>query len=514
MRQTLLQMAGLLTAVFVGAGAQGDTAKDALERAVRAMGDISDVGGVVFEGRGVIFQAAERQGLMDHGRESSRFREVIAVDVRGRRASHEQEHARLDGSQEHIRMVHPAPGEWMVTGMREGWAVRFADERFTPGMMRMMRRVPQVMAREAMASGGARLVGERDGLDLVAYEIDSGRTITLGIDRAGLVRSASFEMDAPTFGDALIAWSFDEYEEVGPLLLPREYGVSIEGRRYTRMRVTDARVMESVDDGLFGPAPGAATPEARPAPADMFDPTARAQVREVAPGVHQARHLRAGFHPAFVEFDDFVVAFDAPAGYPLLHEIPASDVAYGATSATLSERYIELIAEATGGKPVRYVVLTHFHNDHAGGLRAFMARGATVVAGAEVVDLVRALASEAHTIAPDRFARDPRAFDIAGVDEVYEITDGSRTLEVVAVGENPHAEGLLVGRLPAQRIVIESDFLYPGPIESFPDPMHAAGARWFGRWLDARGWDPEMALTSHASGVARREHLDKARSLD
>lgn len=235
--------------------------------------------------------------------------------------------------------------------------------------------------------------------------------------------------------------------------------------------------------------------------------------RAAPPRVWQARRLRTGFHPAFIEFEDFVVAFDAPAGHPILHEIPASDVAWGATSATLTERYIELIDEATGGKQVRYVVLTHFHNDHAGGLRAFMARGATVVAGAAIVDLVRELAQEAHTIAPDRFGREPRAFDIVGVEGTYEITDGLRTLQVVALGENPHAEGLVVGRLPAEGVVIESDFMYPGSVESLPDPMHAEAARWFIRWMDSRGWDPETVLTSHASGVATRGHLEKVRGM-
>ena len=75
----------------------------------------------------------------------------------------------------------------------------------------------------------------------------------------------------------------------------------------------------------------------------------------------------------FVEFEEFVVAVDAPVGYPLLNELPASDVAPGPTADWLSRRYLELIREAVPDKPVRYLVLSHFHNDHAGGLRAFVA---------------------------------------------------------------------------------------------------------------------------------------------
>jgi alkyl sulfatase BDS1-like metallo-beta-lactamase superfamily hydrolase len=32
-------------------------------------------------------------------------------------------------------------------------------------------------------------------------------------------------------------------------------------------------------------------------------------------------------------------------------------------------------------KPVRFLVSTHFHNDHTGGVRAYIAAGATVVTG-------------------------------------------------------------------------------------------------------------------------------------
>src|SRR5207237_8930621 len=47
----------------------------------------------------------------------------------------------------------------------------------------------------------------------------------------------------------------------------------------------------------------------------------------------------------------------------------------GGDAATATEM-LGQIAETTGGKPVRYVVLTHAHADHTTGVRAFVAAGA------------------------------------------------------------------------------------------------------------------------------------------
>src|SRR5262249_19885780 len=58
---------------------------------------------------------------------------------------------------------------------------------------------------------------------------------------------------------------------------------------------------------------------------------------------------------------------------------------------------LKAIAETTGNKPVRTLVLTHNHADHAGGARAFAAAGARVLCQEADAGQILALVSHAAT---------------------------------------------------------------------------------------------------------------------
>ena len=91
--------------------------------------------------------------------------------------------------------------------------------------------------------------------------------------------------------------------------------------------------------------------------------------RQLADGVYL---LGGGTHNSIaIEFKDFIAVFEAP-----LNE---------ARSLAVIEEIVRLIP----GKPIRWVVNSHQHFDHAGGLRAYMHIGATIVTHVEELRLLQ-----------------------------------------------------------------------------------------------------------------------------
>lgn len=124
-------------------------------------------------------------------------------------------------------------------------------------------------------------------------------------------------------------------------------------------------------------------------------------------------------------------------------------------------------------KPIRYVVNSHPHFDHAGGLRAFVAEGATVVTQ-EVnrAFFERALAAPA-TIRPDHLAKSGRKALVEGVGDRGVLTDDARTVELHLIAGNLHHDGLLMLHLLKEKLLIQADAYTPLPPNA-PPPTPAS----------------------------------------
>jgi glyoxylase-like metal-dependent hydrolase (beta-lactamase superfamily II) len=162
---------------------------------------------------------------------------------------------------------------------------------------------------------------------------------------------------------------------------------------------------------------------------------------ELAPGVW---HLSGGTHHSLVvDQADGLVVVEAPL--------------YG-------ERSEALLTWAAGkfpGKPVRHVVATHFHSDHAAGLRTFVAAGSTIVAGDAALGLYRRVFAARRTIEPDRLAATPRLATLRGVapGETLTLPDAARPVDIYTV-DTTHAADMLVAVVNG--VLFVSDLYSPG----------------------------------------------------
>jgi glyoxylase-like metal-dependent hydrolase (beta-lactamase superfamily II) len=126
------------------------------------------------------------------------------------------------------------------------------------------------------------------------------------------------------------------------------------------------------------------------------------------------------------------------------------------------------------GKPIKYLVLTHFHIDHSGGIRAYAAKGATILTLEANVPFVNTVLSRPKTARPDSLAKAGNVTaNVEGVKDGKSLTDGERTIELRELA-NPHSSGMLAVYLPKEKVLFESDLFTPGtPV----DPTNTLGVQ-------------------------------------
>jgi glyoxylase-like metal-dependent hydrolase (beta-lactamase superfamily II) len=211
-----------------------------------------------------------------------------------------------------------------------------------------------------------------------------------------------------------------------------------------------------------------------------FDTRATSGLRlvELAPGV---QHVVGGSHNALVvEMRDHLVVFDSPV----------SDAHSGMVLALARQKF--------GPKPVKYLVLSHHHMDHAGGFRAYAAQGATLVVGKGNGEHFRRLLAAPFTRNPDLPARDLKATPVVEVADKWVATDGAREVQAYLL-ENPHASGFLVGYVPEARLGFIVDVWSPGaaPLpEKLTPPLAALVAG-----VKKAGIEPQKFAGGHGSSA-------------
>jgi glyoxylase-like metal-dependent hydrolase (beta-lactamase superfamily II) len=135
------------------------------------------------------------------------------------------------------------------------------------------------------------------------------------------------------------------------------------------------------------------------------------------------------------------------------------------------DRAAAVLAEVkslVSNKPLKYVVATHHHFDHSGGLRAIAAEGVTVIAhDANKAFLEKALAAPA-TVSPDRLAKAGKKGTVEGMRDRRVLTDGTRTVELLHLAGNTHHSGLIVAYLPKEKLLVEADAFTPAPANAPP----------------------------------------------
>jgi glyoxylase-like metal-dependent hydrolase (beta-lactamase superfamily II) len=252
------------------------------------------------------------------------------------------------------------------------------------------------------------------------------------IDPAGLLARVETWVEHPIFGDMHVETRFSEYRNFGGIGAPTRIARRLVGMETFVMAIGSVRANPAdLTRLLTSPAP---------APAPRAAASAPPFSERLAEGVYRI----AGSYAALaVEFRDHAVVVEA-----------GGDEARGLAVIAETKRLFP-------GKRIRYVVNTHPHFDHAGGLPPFVAEGVTIIADDPSRYFLEQALRSPRTLLGDALARSKRRASVEGVVEKRVLTDGARTLELHHVERLEHSDAMLLAYLPKERILFTADFELP-----------------------------------------------------
>lgn len=323
---------------------------------------------------------------------------------------------------------------------------------------------------------------------------DDGQLLRIYLDtETDLPAKVETREDDPIYGDTIFEVIFSDWRQVDEVRLPFELIYRVNGRVIQTEEREQISVNVELQTDTFTVPPELRQPFDSAAALwgkrafqwflrriAMGTSSSAVQpliLTEVAPGVH---HVTGGSHHSLIiEMEDHLIVVEAP-----LYE----------------ERSQAVLAEAQKRwpeKPVRYVVNTHFHNDHSGGLRAYVAVGATLITGAINEKYFEEVFRAPHSVHPDALQQHPRPVVVETVSESENkvLSAGQRSVEIYPV-ENSHVEGMLVVYLPQEKLLFVSDLFSPG------SQRGGVGAKELLTAITQYGLQVEFIVGGHGRGVA------------
>ena len=363
-----------------------------------------------------------------------------------------------------------------------------------------MRRLPPFVLLEALNRAPTlRYLGEEEFAGkrqkVISVLRPDNQQLALSFDaQTNLLTRYGYLYADPVTGDSEIAQSYSGYRTLGKLKLPSGRALYNSGGVIQEVEYTDLQINTKPAESMFAGPTGfeklAAPPAAPPPPA----------VSKVADDVYLLQGLAGGTHNVlFVAFNDYILVLEAP-----------EQILYNNNSV----QALQKIKETIPNKPVKYLVLTHHHSDHAGGFREYVAEGATIVTTRNTKTFLEKAAATQSSLLP-RFSPQKKLTIETIENKKRVFQDDKHVVEIYDVGPNPHAEEILVAYLPKEKILFQADLLNAAPNGTIPIAQDSTIS--FSERLQQLGLDVEKIYGVHGRAATPEElrtSIERRRASD
>ncbi len=268
-----------------------------------------------------------------------------------------------------------------------------------------------------------------EGGSEISFTIGGKYRYTGRINAQNQVERVQTSIDNPVLGDTPVEVVYSDYRDFNGVMFPGRIVRTQGGYPVLELTVSSATANPALD--FLAPD------EVR----SFRPPPVTVQVEKLANGVH---YLKGGSHHSVaIDQADHVVVVEGPQ------------------DEARSRAVIAKVKEIIPGKPIRYIVNTHAHFDHSGGLRTYVAEGATVVTHEMNRPYYEKAWAAPRTLNPDSLvqAGKPALFETFG--DKHVLTDGKRSIEIHRLAGSGHNDAFVAVYLPAEKILIEVDAWAP-----------------------------------------------------
>ncbi len=332
-------------------------------------------------------------------------------------------------------------GEQRATGMLRGtsaWNMAGPAPTASPlavsGRIHDLWTSPHGVIKAALQNNASAKTVTEDGRKLTAVSFARAGhfTATAFINADNLVERVESVQPHPVAGDTAATTWYSDYKTVDGVKFPMRIRQNMGGFEVLNVAVSEVK-------------PNVAFNSEVPALVTAF--AERVVPEKVADGVW---YLAGGSHHSVaIEMRDHMMVVESP-----LYD--------GRAAAMLAE------VKKLSPKPIRYVINSHHHFDHAGGLRTAAAEGAELVTSAMAKPYFDRTFANPNTVAPDALQKSGKQARVSGVDGKRVFSDGTRNVEVHFIQGSVHASGFNMVYLPQEKLLIEADAFTPGAPNSPP----------------------------------------------
>jgi len=302
---------------------------------------------------------------------------------------------------------------------------------------------PHGILRAAFANNAAVTKKTIEGREMVIVSFtDRGKhKVVAYVNDQNAIERVESSYGHPVVGDIKVVTYYGPYRDFGGIKFPTKIIQYQDDKPTLDLTVTAVRANPPVDIEV---------------PAEVRNNPVAAKSEKVADGVWYITGVSAA--SVLIEMKDYLIVVEGPHG---------------------EQRSLAVMGEVkklVPNKPIKYLVNTHHHFDHASGLRSYAAEGVTIVTHEINRPYFERAAANSWNLAPDRLAKAKKKPVFQTMGDNMVLTDGTRSVELYQIVGNVHHDGIVMAYLRKEKLLIEADVFSPGPAGAEPPKVPAPSA--------------------------------------